>query len=213
MRRCHRPPRLRRRTRSRARPRTPPRVPSRLCPGTQRLRLVSPARAATPAVATAIPTATARSALTWHGWDREGGDHHLGVDHFLECRLAAEVEPATIVDLNGLDHDLVTDVEDLLDALDPAAGAELGDVDQAILVWNDLDECTNGVQDPDDFALVDLAHLDLVGQALDPVDGLAAAALVDRRDEDGAIVFDVDLCAGLLDDLPDHLASWADDVT
>ena len=88
---------------------------------------------------------------------------------------------------------------------------QLGDVDQAVLAGQHLDKRAER-HDADDLALVNPAHFDLVGQALDPVDRLPAAFLVDRGDEDATVVLDVDLRAGLLGDLADHLASGTDDV-
>src|SRR5438309_1889250 len=176
--------------------------------------------ASTPAVAAATvsPAEPAADAL-----GRRGGErcrHHLGVDalfdrlafrrQLLDRGLAAQVEPTLAVDLDRLDHDLVADVAHLLDALYPMVG-ELGDVDQSVLVRQHLDKGAER-HDAHDLALVDLADLDLVGEALDPVDRLTAGFLVDRGDEDTAVVFDVDLSPGLLGDLADHLASRADDV-
>src|SRR5207245_10407341 len=71
-----------------------------------------------------------------------------------------------------------------------------------------------GAERPDAhvLAVLDLADLVLVGEALDPVDRLSTGFLVDRRDEHASIVFDVDLSPGLLGDLADHLASRAYDV-
>src|SRR5207237_5182980 len=66
--------------------------------------------------------------------------------------------------------------------------------------------------DPDHLAFVAPANRHLVRQALDPVDRLLTAFLVDRRDEHATVVLDIDLGARLLGDLADHLASGADDV-
>src|SRR5207248_6691984 len=124
--------------------------------------------------------------------------------------LPAQVEPALAVDLDRLDHDLVADVADLFHPLHAVVG-ELGDVHEAVLAGKHLDKGAER-HDADDLSLVDPAHLDLVGQALDPVDRLLAAFLVDRGDEDAAVVLDVDLRAGLLGDPADHRAPLADDV-
>src|SRR5437879_11770189 len=96
-------------------------------------------------------------------------------------------------------------------ALPISVVGELGDVDEAVLSRHHLDKGSKR-HDANHLALVDPADLDLVGEALDPVDGLLAALLVDRRDEDTAVVLDVDLSTGFLGDLADHLASGADDV-
>src|SRR6266576_4968227 len=141
--------------------------------------------------------------------------HHLGVDvlldrlalggQLLDRGLSAQVEPALAVDLDRLHHDLVADVAHLFDALHPMVG-ELRDVDQAVLAGTHLDESSER-HDAHDLALVDLAHVDLVGEALDLVDRLLPAFLVDRGDEDAAVVLDVDLGSGLLGDLADHRAA------
>src|SRR5713226_965021 len=166
------------------------------------------------ASAVATPTvASAETTLTgWRRWRCERCGHGLLVDllldrfalrgQFVDRGLPAQVEPALAVDLGRLDDDLVTDVGHLLNPLDPMVG-ELGDVHQAILVGEHLDEGAEG-HDANDLALVD--------QALDPIDRLLAGLLVDRGYEDPAIVLDVDLRAGLLGDLADHLASRADHV-
>src|SRR5438876_895509 len=132
----------------------------------------APVSASTVAAAT-IPST--ESTLSRRRRRRERGRHHLGVDAFvdrltsgrqlLDRRLAAQVEPALAVDLDRLDHYLVADVADLFHPLDAVVG-ELGDVDQAILSRQDLDEGAER-HDAHDLALVDLADLDLVGEAFD----------------------------------------------
>src|SRR5713101_3241755 len=129
------------------------------------------------ASAVATPTvASAETALTgWRRWRCERCGHDLLVDLLLDRfalrgqlvdrGLPAQVEPALAVDLGCLDDDLVTDVGYLLDPLDPMVG-ELGDVHQPILVGEHLDEGAEG-HDANDLALVDLAHLDLVGDLAD----------------------------------------------
>src|SRR5260370_39114352 len=175
--------------------------------------------------ASAVATPTVASAETtlagWRRWRCERRGHGLLVDllfdrfalrgQLVDRGLAAEVETTLAVDLGRLDDDLVTDVGHLLHPLDPMVG-ELGDVHQPVLVGEHLDEGAEG-HDANDLALVDLAHLDLVGEALDPIDCLLTGLLVDRGDEDPAIVLDVDLPTLLLADLPDHLTSRPDDVS
>src|SRR6266480_4945520 len=175
---------------------------------------------ASPAVA-ASSVAAPEPALTRRGRRRgKRRRHHLRVDalldrlalgrQLLDRGLPAQVEAALAVDLDSFDHDLVADVADLFDALHAVVG-ELGDVNQAILARKHLDERAER-HDPHDLAPVDLPHLDFVGQALDPVDRLLAAFLVDGGDEDPTVVFHIDLRPRLFGDLAEHLASWADDV-
>src|SRR5438445_2727856 len=212
---------------SSAEARTEPTLPR--CPATATFtgsvigasRLVAPwASVAAPAVAAAAVPPAAKAAFSHRGRRGKGGSHHFRVDalldrqtlgrQLLERGLAAQIEPALAVDLDRLDDYIVADVAHLFHPLDAVVG-ELGDVDQAVLSRQHFDERTER-HDPHDLAFVDLADLDLVGEPLDPVDGLLAALLVDSRDEDTAVVFHVDLRPGLFGDLADHLASGADDV-
>src|SRR5689334_17480592 len=155
----------------------------------------------------AAPIAPAEPAFANGRGRGQRGCHDFGVDALLD-RLAlrgqlfdrgltAQVEPALAIDLDRLDHDLVAYVRDLFRPLDSVI-RELRDMDQAVLVRKDLDEHPER-HDADDLALVDPADLDLVGEALDPVDRLPSALLVDGRDEDLPVVLDVDLGARLLD--------------
>ena len=98
-------------------------------------------------------------------------------------------------------------------------------MDQAFLARQDLDERAER-QDPSDFAGVDLTRLDLARdlahvdlacfdlarQRADPIDGFLGVFGVVGTDVDRAIVLDVDAGLGLLGDLADDLAAWADDV-
>src|SRR2546430_1622254 len=112
--------------------------------------------------ATVSPTSIAATEAALARRRRRGGKgcrHHLGIDllfdgetlggQLLDGRLTAQVEPALAVDLDGLDHDLVPDVADLLDALDAVVG-ELGDVDEPVLVRQHLDKSSER-HDADDL--------------------------------------------------------------
>src|SRR5438094_2755923 len=181
---------------------------------------VSARAAPSPAAVAASAVAPAETTFPRRRWRGKGSGHHLWVDVLLDRQtragqlfdrcLAAEVEAALAVDLDRLDHYLVADVAYLFHAFD-AVVRELGDVHQAVLVGQHLYEGAER-HDPDHLAFVDPANLHLVGQALDPVDRLLTAFLVDRRDEHATVVLDIDLGARLLGDLADHLASGADDV-
>src|SRR5450759_176260 len=166
------------------------------------LYLVTTRAATAAAVSSTAIAATAESTLARRRRRCSEGNRHRF--------LAAQVEAALAVDLGRLDHDLISDVGHFLNPLDPMVG-ELGDVHEAVLVGQHFHEGAEG-HDAHYLALVDPADLDLVGQALDPVDRTLAALLVDRRDEDATVVLDVDLRARLLGDLSNHLASGADDV-
>ena len=68
------------------------------------------------------------------------------------------------------------------------------------------------VHDARDGAEIRLADLDVAREVFDHLLGLLAAVAVRRRDEHAAVVLDVDLDAGVGDDLVDDLAAWPDDV-
>src|SRR5215208_2019897 len=98
----------------------------------------------------------------------------LGRDRGRGLRLVAGVvrgllddrdqrQLAAIVDLADLDLDLLADRDDVLDVLDPLAahqGAELGDVQQAVLAWEEGDERTEvrRLHHGTEVALADLGH-------------------------------------------------------
>ena len=134
----------------------------------------------------------------------------LAVGELLDGLSAGEVDPAAVVDLDDLDHDLVPHRHHVLDLLDPVLG-EVADADQPLLLGRDLDEGTEAHQ-ARDLPLVDAADLDLVGQVADHVQGLLAGLRVGARDEHPAVVLDVDRGTRLLDDPADGLAAWADDL-
>ncbi len=62
----------------------------------------------------------------------------------------------------------------------------------------------------DDGAVIDLADFRIGRDRLDPLDRGLHRLAVGGGDLHGAVVLDVDLGAGLLDDLADHLAAGAD---
>ena len=82
-------------------------------------------------------------------------------------------------------------------------------MDQAVLAAHEVHERTE-IDQVDDLAVVDLADLGLLDQALDPLDRGLDLRGVGGRHLDDALVVDVDLRAGGRDDLADHLAAGAD---
>ena len=85
---------------------------------------------------------------------------------------------------------------------------------QAVLAGQQRDERTEGrrLDDGAEEALPDLGHL-RVGDRVDRVARSVRRRAVDRTDEDGAVVLDADVGAGVVLDLVDHLALRADDLT
>jgi len=84
-------------------------------------------------------------------------------------------------------------------------------VQQAVLARNDLDDGAE-VQQPQDSAVVGLAHFDRRGQFSDAALGCPAGGGVDRSDGHDAFVGDVDLGAGFFGQSTDDGAALADHV-
>src|SRR5699024_1682625 len=68
------------------------------------------------------------------------------------------------------------------------------------------------VHNAHNLAQIYVAHLDILGDALDDLARLGGGGLVGGGDVDAAIVLDVDLHARFGDDLVDHLAARSDDL-
>src|SRR5258708_28078219 len=69
------------------------------------------------------------------------------------------------------------------------------------------------IDDLHDLAGVDHADFRLRHDPADPVDRLLARGIVGRGNLDRAVILDIDLGAGDLADLPDHLAAGSDYFT
>ena len=69
--------------------------------------------------------------------------------------LAGELHAALVIDADALDPDHVADLDDVLGAVDAEVG-QLGDVDEAFLAGQDLDERAE-LLGPGDAAMVGLA--------------------------------------------------------
>src|SRR5579859_6503931 len=123
---------------------------------------------------------------------------------------------AAVVDLADLDLDLVTDVDHVVDVLDPLAAvqlADLRDVQQAVLAGQQADERAErrGLDDRAEEALAHLGHV-RVRDRVDRGPGRLSGRAVGRADVDRAVVLDGDLGAGVVLDRVDHLALRADDL-
>ena len=84
-------------------------------------------------------------------------------------------------------------------------------MDHAVGAGGELDEAAE-VLDGDDLAGVDSADLDLCAERLDRSAGLGRLRGVRARDEDGAVLLDVDRGSGHLLDAADRLAARADEL-
>src|SRR5690606_35892835 len=122
--------------------------------------------------------------------------------------LHRQADAALLVDFQHLDLDHVAFAELVGDLLHALSG-DLRDVHQAVLARQDGHERTE-VHDLGDLALVDPARLDVRGDLLDALLGGIGGGGVDRGDDDGAVVLDVDLGPGLLGDGLDGRATLAD---
>src|SRR4029077_11076343 len=99
------------------------------------------------------------------------------------------------VDLGNLDLDLVADLDHVLDGVH-ALRRELADPHEAFLSGKVLDERTDA-HDPRDLAVVDLADLGLLGEALDHGASSVPALGLGAGDPYGAVVLELDRGAGL----------------
>ena len=110
------------------------------------------------------------------------------LDHGDQRQLAA------VVDLGDLDLDLLADRDDVLDVLDALAagqGAQLADVQQAVLAGEQRDERTEvgRLHDRAEVALADLGHR-RVGDRVDGGPGGLGGLAVGGTDVDRAVVLD-----------------------
>src|SRR3954468_8352547 len=127
----------------------------------------------------------------------------LLVDH-----LHRQAGLAAVVEAEQLDLDLVAFLDDVGGLLHARRG-ELADVDETVLGAEEVHESAE-LHHLDDGAVIDLADFRIGGDRLDPLDsGLHGLAVV-VGDLHGTVVLDVDLGAGFLDDLTDHLAAGVD---
>ncbi|CAN4071823.1 Crp/Fnr family transcriptional regulator, partial [Dysosmobacter welbionis] len=133
----------------------------------------------------------------------------LGLD-LLHSILVREVDTALLVNVGDLHPHHVAHLAGVLHLLDPVV-RQLGDVDQSVLAGGQLHEGAEGHQ-PHHAAVVQRAHLRDEHNVVNALLGGVAAGGVHAGDEDGAVVVDVDLGAGVGHDLLDNLAAGADDL-
>src|SRR5262245_15682882 len=129
----------------------------------------------------------------------------------LVDRLHGQTDLAALVDAEELYLHLVAFPDDVGDFVHPA-WRELADVHQPVLGAEEIHEGAE-VHDFHHGALVNVAHFRIRRDRLDPVDRRLDRFAARRGNLDRAVVLDVDLGAGLFDDLADHLAAGTDHLT
>src|SRR5215210_2161047 len=184
-----------------------------------RAALATPATAAAVAVtaATAAAAVTARAAVAAvaapapaaAGADR--GQLLDGLAGDLGVLGEAQADAAALaVDLDHADGDVVALVEDLLHRVDPLAGRDVGDVQQAVGALGELDEGAERGR-LHDLALELVADRDLLGHGPDALDQRRTLLAADGEHADDAVVVDVDLGLELVGEGADGLPALADD--
>lgn len=120
----------------------------------------------------------------------------------------AQVDTPHLIDLDYLYSNFIADVDNIL-YLRYALVRKLGNMNHTILVRSQLYECTK-IHDTDNGTCQNLTRLDVGHDALDDGNCLVDHCLIGAAYRYAAIVLDIDLNAGLLDDLVDYLALFAD---
>lgn len=120
----------------------------------------------------------------------------------------AQVDTTHLIDLDYLYSNFIADVDNIL-YLRYALVRKLGNMNHTIFVRSQLYECTK-IHDTDNGTCQNLTRLDVGHDALDDGNCLVDHCLIGAAYSYAAIVLDIDLNAGLLDDLIDYLALFAD---
>ena len=120
-----------------------------------------------------------------------------------------------LVNLNNLDKNDVADVDYVRDLFDALVG-KFGNVNHTVFAGCKVDgraELSFVVfHNFGDFAFVHVAHFNVANDVLDDGARFADCGVVAGSDKDCAFVVDVDLHAGVLDDLVDGLSARTDNV-
>ena len=120
-----------------------------------------------------------------------------------------------LVNLDNLDENDVAYVHDVGDLFDALVG-KFGDVNHAVFAGSKVDgrtELTFVVfHDLGDFAFVHVADFNVADDVFDDSASFFDCRVVTGCNENCAFIVDVDLDAGVLDDLVDGLSTRADDV-
>jgi len=129
----------------------------------------------------------------------------------LNSVLFGEVHSALLVNAEELDLDNVAFADNVLNLLN-AEVFELGDVNHTFLTGSKFNESSDR-NDLCNLTLVDSADLGLEYDALDDLLSSESAVAVDRGDEYATVVLDIDLSAGISDDLLNNLTARTDNFS
>src|SRR5665647_2500282 len=128
---------------------------------------------------------------------------------FFEHRAAAEFDFVAF-ERQALDQDLVAFLQLVANVLNAILG-DLADVQQTVGSREDFHESAE-IHQAHHFAEIRLADFGGGGEIADDLDRLVRAGFIGAGHVNRAIVFDVDLDAGLFDDAADDFAAWSDHV-
>src|SRR5439155_7549912 len=129
--------------------------------------------------------------------------------HFLVAfghgGLARELDSAFFIDAKALDPNLVAQLHDVFGLLDSEIG-QFTDVAKTVFARQELHEGAK-LLDRDDFAAINLADLGFSGHSLDGLAGDLHAFFGHGVNINCAVVLNINLAPGLLDDALDVLAA------
>src|SRR5687767_9958316 len=111
---------------------------------------------------------------------------------------------------DALDHDLLAFFQFVTHVADAPVG-NFRDVQQAISAGEDFNEGAE-INDAAHRSDVGCADFGIRGETLNPSDRSFGRRRIRSRDGNGAVVFDIDLRAGFLNQSADDFAAWSDDV-
>ena len=145
---------------------------------------------------------TARRPLAWLLRRKPGG--------LSQDSLAAQADLVGRFDAEHLHQDLLAHFQLVVDVLDPIIG-HFRNMKQALGSRKDLDKGAE-IYQTSDRPKVGLAHFRFHDQIVDDPNCLLGRFRVRRGDIDLAVVVNVDLDPGLLDNPPDYLAAGSNDA-
>ena len=129
----------------------------------------------------------------------------------IQHRLAAQFDTTSVVNIDDLDLDDVSELQDFVDIAHESV-SEFADMNHSVGAWCEFDECSEFL-DGNDATFVDRSNFDLCSKSFDFSACLRCRFCVGAGDEDSSIFFDVDLRAGAFLNTSDHLAAWSNDLS